>query len=493
MASDSELGRVESLKKKVKELNQKEENSLKEALRLYEYGFSLLSLLFVVWILRSSGELSLEKRIALVIVTFSVALYVYKLKEEKVRNTHKLSLEFSREIDVLSQNLTKALEEQYELKKNVETLQRTQTFNPQPVTVNQGPARAKSMGSVRSAPPPRNRGLIKRIFSRGSRKKGSEPVLVETAVTSPSVVGAAVESPSIVEATVVDALPQLSDPVPVEKNVLSPLVLDEDDIVKVDTPDGMEALKKRVGHLLSPRLLLRYGGEVRFYERYLRARGMNVDKAEEMILNTLEFRKKYDLENEASGRTKERLETFDKFHGLWPGQFMKSTTFNGCVVQFFRFGDLNPKALMKQVTEAQFADIYITWMEKTLLLQNHANSRPFQANQEPQVFIGPKGYQWRKMVEIHDLSGISFSQLHLPGILMLNRVLKIGQNNYPENLECAHICNAPWFFTSAWKLISKVLDPATVARINIHGKVPEEQLGKLMSEECIKAMFYPEQ
>ena len=50
------------------------------------------------------------------------------------------------------------------------------------------------------------------------------------------------------------------------------------------------------------------------------------------------------------------------------------------------------------------------------------------------------------MVEVYDLSGLSFSQLHLPGIRMLARVLQIGQVHYvvpPHGRELGSFAAAP--------------------------------------------------
>ena len=60
-----------------------------------------------------------------------------------------------------------------------------------------------------------------------------------------------------------------------------------------------------------------------------------------------------------------------------------------------------------------------------------------------------------------------FSQLHLPSLRILARVLKIGQDHYPENMRKTFFINAPMVFSAAWAIVSTVLDERTLAKITI--------------------------
>ena len=68
------------------------------------------------------------------------------------------------------------------------------------------------------------------------------------------------------------------------------------------------------------------------------------------------------------------------------------------------------------------------------------------------------------MVEIYDLRGASFSQLYLPGIRMLARVLSVGQAHYPELLGVSISVGTPRFITVAWAIVSRVLSERTRAK-----------------------------
>ena len=48
---------------------------------------------------------------------------------------------------------------------------------------------------------------------------------------------------------------------------------------------------------------------------------------------------------------------------LWPGDYI-GFTIDGSPVQLFRFGRVDPKKMMGLVTEEQFTEYYIYWMER---------------------------------------------------------------------------------------------------------------------------------
>ena len=53
-------------------------------------------------------------------------------------------------------------------------------------------------------------------------------------------------------------------------------------------------------------------------------------------------------------------------------------------------------------------------------------------------------------MEIYDLKGVGRHQLGMSGLLVLKRILGIGQGLYPENLDRTIIINAPWFFSGTF-------------------------------------------
>jgi len=264
----------------------------------------------------------------------------------------------------------------------------------------------------------------------------------------------------------------------------------KEEIMQPNVPKNFEEFKKRLADVDPATMKClegKYGGEIRLYDRYLRARDFDLDAAEKMFRETLQFRQERQLDDPEGDKNKRRLEAFSMHRSKWPGNFLAQTTRDGSPIQLFRFKELRPKQLMRETKEEEFADVYVSWMEQTLDIQNRANSKQLQRK-----YDNDKGeHEWRGFVELHDLKGVGFSQLYLPGILMLTRILKVGQGHYPENLRAAFICNAPYFFSGSWAIISRILDPDTVEKINVSSGVPRKKMTQFFDEDFIDEIFGP--
>ena len=138
---------------------------------------------------------------------------------------------------------------------------------------------------------------------------------------------------------------------------------------------------------------------------------------------------------------------------IWFGHYGAFTS-DGSPVHYVKLR-CDVRLCAKTCSEEELTRWYVCWMEQSLTLLNACN-RP-----------GTPASCWRGMVEIIDLSGLTFSQLHPSSMQMLSRILKVGSQHYPENLRCAYVIGAPSFFAGGWAVVSQALSPATVAKISV--------------------------
>ena len=221
----------------------------------------------------------------------------------------------------------------------------------------------------------------------------------------------------------------------------------------------VEEMKARLGWAalaLDPvvsAMAVAYGGEPYCFQRFIAARGDQVDAAVGMFLATARWRREHALHHDARP---EDAAVADLVGPLWPGRPCGSTA-DGSPMNYFRFGHLDPRALMRLVpSETDLASFYISFMETTLTRQNAANPP------------GAGSAAWRAMVEVYDFRGIGLHQLHLPGLRRLSRVLSIGQSHYPENARKIVMINVPTIFYAGWSVVSPVLDVRTREKVEIY-------------------------
>jgi hypothetical protein len=227
-------------------------------------------------------------------------------------------------------------------------------------------------------------------------------------------------------------------------------------------------------------MLSALGGTPRCFERFLLARNLNVSAAALQFRQTLKFRQSFVHKAIPLAEA-----TRTKVAPFWPGCFCGRTRTTakhpcGLPIQYFRFGEINPRGMMAAVSEDQFRAYYVHWMELALRHENSCNPVP-----------GTCSLDRAAMIEVHDMKGLHLSQLHMPGLRMLSRVLSIGQNHYPENLYRCVIINAPTVFAIAWRVISTVLTERTRAKIDVLADGGTAKLAQItgLEPEQVTAMF----
>ena len=231
--------------------------------------------------------------------------------------------------------------------------------------------------------------------------------------------------------------------------------------------ENVLALANLVGVGQDDNRLQALGGYPRALERFLNhnnaARDGGLKKAAKMLSTTLAFREKYQLDVPAD---EPRSAQLAKVGEHWVGEHC-GTSADGHPIVYFAFGDLDPKRLMSIITEQDFAAFYLSFMDSGLTRQRECSGSSCSAD-------------WKGMIEIYDMKGISFSQLYFPGLLMLNRVLAFGAQHYPDNLHKAVIINVPYIFGTAWSVIKRVLHEEAVARIELRSDSADTQLSALL-------------
>mmetsp|Transcript_14927 Transcript_14927/g.34021 ORF Transcript_14927/g.34021 Transcript_14927/m.34021 type:complete len:401 (+) Transcript_14927:194-1396(+) len=192
-----------------------------------------------------------------------------------------------------------------------------------------------------------------------------------------------------------------------------------------------------------------YGGEVCCCLRFLRARKQDVEAAEKMLRKTIALRKAEKINSILTDRA--FLQVWTKWRPLWPAE-CPVVTKDKSPVLFFKLAHLL-RFWQLDVPEEQLRMFYLSWMERTLRQQREGHVPGSEAM--PACF------------EVYDLQGVGFSHARcLSGLRRFARILKIGQDNYPENLRQAILINVPsTAFAAAWPVLKRALDVRTLEKI----------------------------
>jgi hypothetical protein len=201
----------------------------------------------------------------------------------------------------------------------------------------------------------------------------------------------------------------------------------------------VDALAEQLGpELLGHPGIVKMGGLPRALERYLNAHAKEKDAkrlehAAKELRETLAFRDASGLDAPV---TDARASDESIFKGtmFWPGVQLGKTA-DGFPLAYFRYGEQKPREMMKHLSEDELRAFYLDWMELLNSLQVEASGGP-----------GTRSCDWRASVEIHDMAGLSWQNVHFPAIMMSGKVMGLGTKHYKDNLAKSFIINAPsWF------------------------------------------------
>merc|ERR1712080_51597 len=205
--------------------------------------------------------------------------------------------------------------------------------------------------------------------------------------------------------------------------------------------------------------------------RFLRARKFDLAKAKQMFVEGEEWRKKYGTDT--------ILEDF-QYHekplvaSMYP-QYYHKTDKEGRPVYFEELGRVNLTEMLKITTQERMLR-NLVWE-----YESFANKRLPACSREA-------GYLVETSCTIMDLKGISISTASQV-LSYVREASYIGQNYYPERMGKFYLINAPYGFSTAFKLFEPFLDPVTVSKIHILGASYQKELLKQIPAENLPVKF----
>ncbi|CAL4128568.1 unnamed protein product, partial [Meganyctiphanes norvegica] len=183
--------------------------------------------------------------------------------------------------------------------------------------------------------------------------------------------------------------------------------------------------------------------------RWLVARNFKVDKAEEMLLKSLDWRREFDVDSVLKW---EPPEVLLKYYPV--GQVGHDK--QGCPVWIIPFGGCDMRGLLHSVSKAD----YIRYTFRTLEISH--------VDMIKQTEI--KGFPVTQQVCIFDMQNFSIKNVTWkPAMDVVLKLVQIYEANYPELLKCAYAINAPKIFTAAYAIIKPLLHEVTLKKIRIYG------------------------
>ncbi|CAK7898366.1 Sec14p cytosolic factor [[Candida] anglica] len=205
--------------------------------------------------------------------------------------------------------------------------------------------------------------------------------------------------------------------------------------------------------------------------RFLRARKFDVAKAKEMFEDCEKWRKDFGTNTVLTDFHYTEKPLVAK---LYP-QYYHKTDKDGRPVYFEELGRVNLTEMLKMTTQDRMLKNLVWEYESFTKFRLPACSRQ-------------RGSLVETSCTIMDLKGISISTVSQV-IAYVREASTIGQNYYPERMGKFYCINAPFGFSTAFRLFKPFLDPVTVSKIHILGSSYKKELLKQIPAENLPVKF----
>ncbi|CEP60909.1 SEC14 family lipid-binding protein LALA0_S02e02454g [Lachancea lanzarotensis] len=205
--------------------------------------------------------------------------------------------------------------------------------------------------------------------------------------------------------------------------------------------------------------------------RFLRARKFDVAASKLMYENCEKWRKEYGVDKIFEDFHYEEKPLVAKFYP----QYYHKTDNDGRPLYFEELGSVNLTEMYKITTQERMLKNLVWEYESFVRYRLPACSRK-------------AGHLVETSCTILDLKGISISAA-AQVLSYVREASNIGQNYYPERMGKFYLVNAPFGFSTAFRIFKPFLDPVTVSKIFILGSSYQKELLKQIPAENLPVKF----
>lgn len=198
--------------------------------------------------------------------------------------------------------------------------------------------------------------------------------------------------------------------------------------------------------------------------RFLKARDGNVYKAHKMLIDCLTWR----VENEIDKILTKPIVPTDLYRGVRDSQLLGLSGYSKGGLPVFAIG----------VGQSTFDKALVHYYVQSHIQINEYRDRVVlpHATKKCERYIGT-------CLKVLDMTGLKLSALS--HIKLLTVISTVDELNYPEKTNVYYIVNAPYIFSSCWKIVKPLLQERTRKKIQVLQGSGKEELLKVMDKESL--------
>jgi len=207
--------------------------------------------------------------------------------------------------------------------------------------------------------------------------------------------------------------------------------------------------------------------------RFLKGWSFDHAKASSSLTNMLTWRKEKkanDVRSKIADLEQDKFPHYDNIIKVWPHNIKHGSTKNGQPLSFVLAGKVRPDRMVSLLSKDELLEYQMYQCESNAEIVARLSKTTGKVIRNTKVF---------------DLDGLGVHFLNKGFVEYFRALTLVSQNNYPEMLGRIYLINVPWAFQTFWRLITPMLYPQTIAKIQVLGSDWKDKLKEAIDEKYL--------